>query len=61
MLRGVIKDLTGEELRTRHEVLEKGCSSYVILRVTANIFYMGSGWPALIFFGEQDAGLRDCV
>ena len=30
MLRDVIKDLTGEELRTRQEILRKGCrfSSY---------------------------------
>lgn len=38
MLRDVIGDLTGEELRTRQEILRKGCSSPVIPRVAANIF-----------------------
>ena len=37
ILRDVIKDLTGEDLRRRQEILKKGCVSYVIPRPTANI------------------------
>lgn len=36
MLRDIIKDLTGAELRTRYEILRKGCSSLVVSRTSAN-------------------------
>ncbi|KAF8137571.1 hypothetical protein EV363DRAFT_1156887 [Boletus edulis] len=58
MLRNVIKTITGEELRTRQEILRKGCSSYGILWMTTDIFV----WEAtdlLLYYpeiGKQSMG-----